>query len=428
MSPALVISRARALTSSRFLKFFSVTLVIGTCFSAMSQHAPSAKISTCTGNAGSETSVTGDWWKSVRLKARIAAKKAASKASSIYAPLYSAKVIRALGPVSEADFRKIPISLLEDMNYSVQKSSQIYTSISDGHSLSIGDDGLPDCVAQYDDETETLWIICRGSQTASDVLTGTTWLENTAKIGPLDIPIGIVTRCSSIIPNLLEHLEILTLRKNKIERIIFTGHSLGGAVATALYLTWNLVELFKLYPNVKTSAISIGAPLLISNPPKGFSTTKEEDDNIDINLNLIGVQLSKNVHNIVTQMDLVPRILGKHPLPDFISEMNLGNFFNRLLLKNIRREKYRPFGNFYSLRLPSSVPLKKSSKFMKMKMLVPVEDIFLICLVSDPENNLLNIFPDNKGDVMYSLHKDHSLNKSFIAIETALLKAKNLKQ
>ena len=427
MSPFLVISRARAraLTSSRFLKFFSITLVIGTCFSAMSQHAPPAKISTCTGNAESGTSVTGDWWKSVRLKARIAAKKAASKASSTYAPLYSTKVIRALGPVSEADFRNIPISLLEDMNLSVQKSSQIYTSISDGHRLSIGDDGLPDCVAQYDDETETLWIICRGSQTASDVLTGTTWLENTAKIGPLDIPTGIVTRCSGIIPNLLEHLEILALRKNKIKRIVFTGHSLGGAVATALYLTWNLVELFKLYPNVKTSAISIGAPLLISNPPKGFYTTALVEDNVDVHL--IGVQLSKNVHNIVTQMDLVPRILGKHPLPDFISEMNLGIFFNRILLNNIRREKYRPYGNFYSLRSPSSVPQKKNSKLMKMKMLVHVEDIFLLCLVSDPENNLLNIFPDNKGDVMYSLHKDHSLNDSVIAIKSALQKAKNLK-
>ena len=414
MSPA--VSSRRAWTNSRFCRLFSVTLVIGTCFAAMSQHAASANIVNCPGNAESEGNVPGDFWKSVRVKARTAAKKAALGASSVYAPHYSAKALLFLGPISETEFRQIPIPLLEDMYLSVQKNSLIYTKISDGHSLSIGDDDLPDCVAQYEEETATLWVVCRGSQTASDILTGTTWLEKTAKIGHLNIPIGMVTRCASIIPNLLEHLEILKLRKNKIQRIVFTGHSLGGAVATSLYLSWHLSELFAAYPSIETSAISIGAPLLISNPPTGFYTTSTDTQSK-------GVLLAKNVHNIVTQLDLVPRILGKHSLPNFIFRTNFGNFFKLLLLSTIQRSTYRPYGNFYSLRLRISAGVKKNSKFVTRKMRKPVQDSFLISLVSDPEKNLLNIFPNEAADILYGIHQDHSLKGSKTALRMALKQA-----
>jgi Lipase (class 3) len=427
MSPA--VSSLRVWTNSRFYRLFSVTLLIGTCFATMSQHAASAKMVNCPGNAesegnvtgdfwnaGSEGNVRGDFWKSVRVKARTAAKKAALGASSVYAPLYTAKALLFLGPISETEFRQIPIPLLEDMYLSVQKNSQIYTKISDGHSLSIGDDDLPDCVAQYEEETATLWVVCRGSQTASDILTGTTWLERTAKIGHLNIPIGIVKRCASIIPNLLEHLEVSKFRKNKIQRIVFTGHSLGGAVATSLYLSWHLSELFIAYPSIKTSAISIGAPLLISNPPTGFYTTSTDTHSK-------GVLLAKNVHNIVTQLDIVPRILGKHSLPNFIYRTYFGNFFKLLLLSTIQRSTYRPYGNFYSLRLPISEGIKKISKFVKRKMHKPVKDSFLISLVSDPEKNLLNIFPNKAADILYGIHQDHSLKGSRIALRMALKQA-----
>lgn len=347
------------------------------------------------------------WWK--KLKPQVLRDVAAA----VYAPIYRIEVERILRPLTLSSFEAIPLDLLEDMKDAIDMSAAVYSIIVDGHPLSFGLDDEPDCVARYDEDSKTLWIISRGTQTASDVLSGTTWLRDTTKVGQLDVPSGIVRKCNVIVPNLRAHLDVLQIRKNVVDRICFVGHSLGGAIATGLYLTWSLTSLGEDYPGIKNSAITVGAPLILRNPPNEFlSSTRGKYSN--------GAMLAENIHNIVTQLDIVPRLLGPHPLPDCLLQSRFSGLVKSLLVGDINRESYRAYGKYYSLRDP--VPEYSEA------MMHPLpttgyrinQGTFLIGLVSNPEKELLNLFPSNARDIAYSVIWDHSLTSSIKAIEVAL--------
>lgn len=365
-------------------------------------------------DAASGTNDDDGWWEKFRPKAL----QNVAAISRIYAPLYRREVEKLLRPLTRSSFEAIPLALLEDMKKAIDMSSAVYSTIVDGHPLSVGLDDKPDCVARYEEETKTLWIISRGTHTASDVLSGATWLEGTDKIGQLDVPSGIVRKCNLIVPNLRDHLDVLRIRKNVVDRICFVGHSLGGAISIALYLTWSLSNLKDNNPRVKTSAITIGAPLLLSNPPNGFQTTTKD-------LSSKGSMLAENVHNIVTQLDIVPRILGPHPLPDSLLQTRFGGLVKSLLAGDVHRESYRAYGNYYSLREPITdwneivdLPLQGTG-FRGNR-----GSSHLIGLVPNPERELLNLFPNSARDIVYSVLRDHSLEESVKAIGIALKDAR----
>lgn len=361
-------------------------------------------------------------------------KHAFTKALDVYSPIYTKKVNSILEPISKSSFQAIPLSLLEDMATAAELSSAVYRKITDGHALSIGADGKPDCIAQYDEQSSTLWIISRGTKTTEDVLTDSSWFATTRKIGQLNIPVGVVRKCESIIPNLLEHLDVLAIRKNKVKRICFAGHSLGGAVAIALYLSWNLNKTGSASgcDEVETAAITFGSPLVISRPPDGFCTSSSSSSYRG--QGSIGCQLARNVHNVVYQLDIIPRLLGPHPLPTNILEDSLGDLVNSLFTIKSIRGTYRSYGNFYTLRDAKISWVEKLAKErnknrIEGEILNRIEgdkNNYLIGIVDNPAD-FLSAFPDTARDLLYGLNRDHcsiATAESFRAILTKIKKDK----
>jgi Lipase (class 3) len=358
-------------------------------------------------------------------------KHAFTKALDVYSPIYAMKVNTILEPISKSSFQTIPLSVLEDMATAAELSSAVYSKITDGHALSIGADDEPDCIAQYDEQSETLWIISRGTKTTEDVLTDSSWFAKTEKIGQLNIPVGLVRKCESILPNLMEHLDVLAIRKNKVKRIYFAGHSLGGAVAIALYLSWNLNNIGSKSGRigVKTAAITFGSPLVISNPPDGFCTLSAPSSSTSSReKGSVGFELAKNVHNVVYQLDIVPRFLGPHPLPTNILEDSLGDLVDQLLSRNSIRQTYRPYGNFYSLRDAKITWVEKLAKERNKNRvgesgtyrIKGEKSKYLIGIVDNPAY-FLSVFPDTARDILYGLNRDHcsvATAESFRAILT----------
>lgn len=382
-------------------------------YSAQSADVRNIGISLCSEDVDQHGDSNQQWQKPITPKFKHAFKKA----MDIYSPIYAAKVNMILKPISKTSFQSIPLSLLEDMAIAAKLSAAIYVNIADGHALSIGADNKPDCVAQYDEETETLWIISRGTKTTSDLLADTSWFTKTAKIGQLDIPVGVVRKCKRIIPNLLEHLDVLAIRKNKVKRICFAGHSLGGAVAIALYLSWNLDSTYSGRTGAKTAAITFGSPLVISNPPKGFCASLSSSSSSQ-EKSSIGHELAKNVHNIVYQLDIVPRFLGPQPLPTNILEESLKDLVQQLLSINNRREMYRPYGTFYSLRDAAPTWVDNLVKDHS-KIKVGGKKNYLIGAVDNPDA-LLSAFPDSTKDILYGLDRDHCIIRTAESLRAVL--------
>jgi Lipase (class 3) len=364
-------------------------------------------------------------------------KHAFTKALDVYSPIYAKKVNTILEPISKSSYKAIPLGLLEDMATAAELSSAVYTKITDGHALSIGADDKPDCIAQYDEQSETLWIISRGTKTTEDVLTDSSWFAKTEKIGQLNIPVGVVRKCESIIPNLMEHLDVLAIRKNKVKRIYFAGHSLGGAVSVALYLSWNLNKIGSKSgrTDVETAAITFGSPLVISNPPDGFCIPSSSSSSSSSRVKgSVGSELAKNVHNVVYQLDIVPRFLGPHPLPTNLLEDSLGDLVNQLLSRKSTRGTYRSYGNFYTVRDAKITWVEKLARERNknrlegeiMNRIEGEKSNYLIGIVDNPDD-FLSSFPDTARDLLYGLNRDHcsiATAESFRAILTKIKKDK----
>ena len=211
-------------------------------------------------------------------------------------------------------------------------------------------------------EEGTLWVIVRGTETLHDMMADMTWvlhttnMEDELQIGDdFQFPVGVYTKAKEIFSQLLIHLDTFqsqmqlseaNTKIRKITRICFTGHSLGGSIAIALHVMYNsyLAKKKELYlgtanidQDVPSETYTIGAALIFhATLPEVMSTCP-------------AYQYAKNVHNIIFQLDPVPRILGAHQLPPYIKDSFIGPSIN--LLKNIvDREHYRPYGKFYLMQ------------------------------------------------------------------------------
>jgi pimeloyl-ACP methyl ester carboxylesterase len=169
-----------------------------------------------------------------------------------------------------------------------------------------------------------------------------------------EVPEGVFSKSCEIERFLLNYLEDLTL-KNKVNHIYFVGHSLGGSISTALLVMHkSLLNKFRLIP---ATAITVGAPLIFSKLPEDFGNVIYNDsiDEISTNLNNVYVDnnikdkednekdvnitpiynkefirdIHDNIHNIVYQLDIMPRLLGQHEMPQYIKEKDALSYFDK---------------------------------------------------------------------------------------------------
>ena len=362
----------------------------------------------------------GSWWGSL-IKSTVAAVNVASDAYSI---VYNSKADSILPSIDKSTFCGMSQELLSDMKQAAEFSAAIYhRNIFDSRGLSLGKDGKFDSMSCYVRDTETLWIVTRGTHTSEDVLHDSTWISRTKRVGDLDLPIGVVEKCESIIPSLYDHLNELHLKKIPVKRICFTGHSLGGAVAIGLYLHWNTHPIFKdkFGYVTKSEVYTLGAPLVLNNPTTGgFERYETTDESTTSSMN---TRLADSVHNIVFQLDIVPRLLGKHKLPLYITENTLGNYMHLLMTTGIHRETYRPFGRFYTLREPDGISTLFNTRNMDQQVLsCPLG------YVSHPELDLLPLFPPTQADFAFGMLRDHNMDRYLEAINAAVELSKSFRR
>ena len=330
-----------------------------------------------------------------------AAQTATVMATDAYAVFHAQQCDTILGPIDAADATTDP-TLLKDMMTAAELSAAMYSYRSNealpenAFALSVGLDDRPDCVAHWSDGGDGMWIAVRGTQTLQeDVLHDASWCVSTATVGGVDVPIAVVKKCEIICRSLALQLEG---RGKRLRRIRFTGHSLGGAIATGLLLAFTrgddmtaTCRTLLARGVVDCDVFTFAAPLVLSQPPAPLLRELNDD------------AVSRRVHNIVTQLDVVPRLLGAHPLPTYITDTDVGAMVHNLMTSSVHRETYRPMGSFYSLREASSSG-------------------YLLGRMRDPAQHL-RLFPRNTIDFAFAVARDHSMDRTLIAMRAAVASA-----
>lgn len=344
-----------------------------------------------------------------------------------------AEMVRSLG---NKPFRAIrDKKLLEDMVMAVNLLQ--FKPEEDEVVFSKGTDGLADCKGVFvldddneDDEDEirpkarrkkrliiktgTLWVWVRGTHTIADVLTDLSWIHETAFIQdglgpgiPAEVPIGLPGRAQRLatkIYNYISEIEDTSLVPSpeefaagkdypadvlppvKVTRVCYAGHSLGGAVATVLRLMHSTAQCP--YATVPACVFTLGSPLVLAEPDAavlGLSSPRS-------------AELKASIHNILFQLDVVPRLLGSHPLPDYIYSSVIGDTVRELP----HRDCYEPFGEYYLLRASAEPFLQHLPSREHVKV-------------------LLSIFPPHGMDFAFSLSHDHRSKEAKASIEKALV-------
>jgi hypothetical protein len=145
------------------------------------------------------------------------------------------------------------------------------------------------------------------------------------------------------------------IEKSDAKRIIFTGHSLGGAVSGCLFYMYNYVSMQQ-SSQLDSFLITISSPQLLVEVPQ-FMTSPDDSTKVDM------TTLSTRVHNLVQRTDIVPRIVGPNKLPKFLYEMQgVGSkivAIEKELLKRLKvgRDSFSCFGQYYALN-PSHMTRK----------------------------------------------------------------------
>lgn len=320
--------------------------------------------------------------------------------SLAYGDTYNKNVQKTLNflPYMQSVPSEIPYSLLEDFDIALEYSKGIYRGPNSGEFgtispdsnlevLSVGIDQKPDCIVFYApdlspasyrqqmgvstsgdvgetniDEEGTIWVVLRGTNTLEDIMKDLSWIIETQDMRemcapgddfqfPKQVAVKAATiladlftyvsseieKCSSVDSTMRTAGECRT-RRRRIRRICFTGHSLGGALALALHVMYNAKRMEvspELFP--PSEAFTIGAPLLFHSSLEVMQSAPSV------------LQLRDSTHNIVFQLDPVPRLLGVHDFPVYVRASAVGPYIDRLT-SQVDRTNYRPFGRFYCLR------------------------------------------------------------------------------
>lgn len=403
--------------------YFSASAAIISTFLLMSSFSKASSGGSSSSPSSSNPPISTGWWSRLVTAATATAEVARdvySIAHDAYGIAYNVKASQVLGAIDRSDeLSADQLPLKRSMLRAAELSAQVYKIIgieNDGHVLSFGVDQQPDCLVHT--EGDTIWVSIRGSHTGEDVIHDATWCLQTGALGDLEVPLGVIQRCQSIYSAFRLYLEQLS-QKKKIKKINFCGHSLGGAIASGMYIAWfkdqstALCCSELLSKDLQVAAFTFGSPLLLSNPPPQFTfnpfTNKDAHSSHP---------LTSNVHNVVLQLDVVPRLLGGHALPTYLTQSMVGATVHSLMTSGVHRETYRPFGRYYSLREPTHSGTEHP--FLRgQEPHVAITKQPSLGKVADP-TAFLRKFPTTTADFAFGLTRDHSMDRTLSAMKASI--------
>lgn len=285
------------------------------------------------------------------------------------------------------NLEKLCNNLDKDTEFLILSHEYLLTNLS--KSAEEKDPEQPDVVAfiSKNDVTQTLWVVARGTQTVTDAITDLMWLVDITEIGGLPLPKSPIERAEKSLNLLIPFIE-----KTSPKRIIFTGHSLGGAISGSMFYYYNYMSLKQSNP-IESFLYTISSPQLLTKIPDFLLS---EDGNSKIGM----LDLSGRVHNIIQRADIIPRSVGPNKLPKFLTELQvigpkIVEFEKQLKLKaKIGREAFVCFGNYYALN-----PKHLNRQNMELKHV--------------NGEKLLNVFSSDLATLALAAYLDHSSDTTF---------------
>lgn len=151
-------------------------------------------------------------------------------------------------------------------------------------------------------------------------------------------------------------------------QLVFTGHSLGGGLATGLYVFWSYYRAVSpLLSSILCTLITFAAPTMIHSPASEQELLMEIMSVVDVS----------KMYHFVNQYDIVPRLLGgkyHDATMQSVCEMTGFGLSNAQELKN-----YKALGHFLWLRnLPPSTTILNCTKLKEKTLEAPISLIGMV--------------------------------------------------
>ena len=182
------------------------------------------------------------------------------------------------------------MALIKDLARAAELSRQVYNYID----MTMHEDCTlirpesPVIVGFYERSEDTVWICCRGTHTPDCLVFDFSWLQDVdyLKDTNIKVPKKIADVIDEEIHSILSYIHDVTGKNGvKLSKLRFTGHSLGGAVMTALFLSLKSGVFFNELDDIGTAVYTFGAP----------SVCLEERPSLP----------GDHVHHVCYQLDLV---------------------------------------------------------------------------------------------------------------------------
>lgn len=225
------------------------------------------------------------------------------------------------------------ITLIKEFAQGAELSRQVYnyTEMIKHEDCTLLRAESPVIVGYYERFEGTIWILCRGTHSPDCLILDFGWLGDVDYLQDtrIKVPKMIADVVQEQMHDILSYVKATADRnQGKVKQLKFTGHSLGGSVATAMYLSYRS-SAYK-PADIHTAVYTFGAPSICLDQKPSLS----ED----------------HVHHLCYQLDLVPRLVGEHDIPPGIV---LSDFGRQLLQysqrESLSRKHYRHWGSYYAL-------------------------------------------------------------------------------
>ena len=260
---------------------------------------------------------------------------------------------------------------------------------------------MPDVLAIFDpnDEKQSVWVVCRGTQTIQDISGDLMWLADIRPFANIHVPWIAQERAERSIQALHHFLADLRNEFGQSghgpRRVAFCGHSLGGAVAGTMALSYLIQTGHK---QLDFICITLAAPHYLPNSFCQGQRLPSKIDNADLKI------FTDRLHNVVQRLDLVPRMVGPQRLPKVL--------YDAMLKVNVDIDK-QLFARFPCPRehfqiVGSNYLLNPSHDKRKQTIFLRVNDAV----------QMLGVFP---SDLMYftlTLAQDHNSDSSKDALRS----------